>query len=79
MSWKSPLVRSSFFAFLVLVCLYPRPALPQEVVVHQNVAYKSGPGLSEYEWQRCALDLYLPEGVSGFPTLVWFHGGGLTE
>jgi acetyl esterase/lipase len=27
----------------------------------------------------CVLDLYLPpEGVSGFASVVWFHGGGLT-
>ncbi len=25
------------------------------------------------------LDLYVPQGARGFPTLVWFHGGGLTE
>ncbi len=28
--------------------------------------------------ERCALDLTLPEGHSGFATIVWFHGGGLT-
>lgn len=25
------------------------------------------------------MDLYIPEGQAGFPTVVWFHGGGLTE
>jgi len=25
----------------------------------------------------CRLDLRLPSGVTGFPTVVWFHGGGL--
>jgi len=27
---------------------------------------------------NCWLKMRLPEGVKGFPTLVWFHGGGLT-
>ena len=27
---------------------------------------------------NCWLKLRLPEGANGFPTLVWFHGGGLT-
>ena len=32
---------------------------------------------SDYQHERCKLDWYLPEGKPGFPTLVWFHGGGL--
>jgi len=31
-----------------------------------------------YIQERCVLDLYYPEQVEGFPTVVWFHGGGLT-
>jgi acetyl esterase/lipase len=32
----------------------------------------------DYIRERCVLDLYLPAETKGFPTLVWFHGGGLT-
>ncbi len=28
--------------------------------------------------QQCVLDIYYPDNVENFPTLVWFHGGGLT-
>ncbi len=28
--------------------------------------------------KRCFLDLKLPADKKGFPTLIWFHGGGLT-
>lgn len=28
---------------------------------------------------RCVLDIYYPEKSKGFATIVWFHGGGLTE
>lgn len=33
---------------------------------------------SQYELQRCKLDLYLPT-EQGFPVVIWFHGGGLRE
>jgi len=32
-----------------------------------------------YRAERCKLDLYYPEGRQDFPTLIWFHGGGITE
>ncbi len=32
-----------------------------------------------YRDARCKLDLYYPEGHRNFTTLIWFHGGGLTE
>ena len=31
----------------------------------------------EYINQRCRLDIYYPSNKKGFPTVVWFHGGGL--
>jgi acetyl esterase/lipase len=31
-----------------------------------------------YLESRCVLDVYYPADVKGFPTVVWFHGGGLT-
>jgi acetyl esterase/lipase len=31
-----------------------------------------------YKAQRCVLDIYYPENTKNFPTVVWFHGGGLT-
>ncbi|QIF02643.1 alpha/beta hydrolase [Roseimicrobium sp. ORNL1] len=43
-----------------------------------DIPYKVGDGLSEYEKERCKLDLYLPTKVKNFPVVVWFHGGGLT-
>lgn len=32
----------------------------------------------EYINERCVLDIYYPKNVKDFPTIVWFHGGGLT-
>lgn len=31
-----------------------------------------------YLEERCVLDLYYPVNKKGFPTVVWFHGGGLS-
>ncbi|MDX2432848.1 MAG: alpha/beta hydrolase, partial [Bacteroides sp.] len=31
-----------------------------------------------YIAERCVLDIYYPQTLEGFPTVVWFHGGGLT-
>lgn len=33
---------------------------------------------NEYINERCVLDIYYPKNVKDFPTIVWFHGGGLT-
>jgi len=71
-------VRHTSCALVAALVLAAGQACSQSVIEHANIAYKSGPKLSEYERTRCALDLYLPEGQSGFPVVVWFHGGGLT-
>ena len=42
-----------------------------------DIAYRSGPGLTDYMKSRCKLDVYYPAGKKDFATVVWFHGGGL--
>lgn len=32
-----------------------------------------------YIQERCVLDVYYPENSKDYPTIVWFHGGGLTS
>ena len=46
------------------------------VTVLADIAYKAG-DLSDYERERCKLDLYLPAERKGFATLLWLHGGAL--
>src|SRR5215218_6681909 len=50
------------------------PAAPLTVL--KDLPYKSGDPLTDYERDRCKLDLYLPAG-KGFATVVWFYGGGM--
>lgn len=42
-----------------------------------NILYRQEEGLTDYMEQRCRLDVYFPTHVKDFPTIVWFHGGGL--
>jgi len=53
----------------------PAPAI-REV---KNIPYYNPEGGNGADPEkRCFLDLKLPADKKGFPTLVWFHGGGLT-
>ncbi len=52
------------------------PPPPPDVA---NLPYRSGAELTDYQRERCQLDLFWPAPKTpGFATLVWFHGGGLT-
>jgi len=33
---------------------------------------------NSYQQSQCRLDFYYPSDQPGFPTIIWFHGGGLT-
>ncbi len=45
----------------------------------EAISYYDSSGGGLYRQERCRLDLYYPLDVKGFATVVWFHGGGLTE
>lgn len=48
-----------------------------EYAIENNIAYYAD-ARDEYQKERCKLDVYYPKGIQGYPTVVWFHGGGLT-
>jgi acetyl esterase/lipase len=48
-----------------------------EYASENNIAYYAD-ARGEYQKEHCKLDVYYPKGTKGFPTVVWFHGGGLT-
>jgi acetyl esterase/lipase len=48
-----------------------------EYATENNIAYYAD-ARDEYQKEHCKLDVYYPKGTKGFPTVVWFHGGGLT-
>ncbi|MGV3754864.1 MAG: alpha/beta hydrolase, partial [Verrucomicrobiota bacterium] len=61
---------------LALACFITSYLHAADAKVTKDILYKPGSDLTAYELERCKLDLYLPA-KPGFPTLVWFHGGGL--
>jgi acetyl esterase/lipase len=44
-----------------------------------ELLYREESGISAAENQRCRLDVYAPAGKKPFSTVIWFHGGGLTQ
>jgi acetyl esterase/lipase len=75
------IIRNRFFqtvAVLAVCCISGRLAVGEDIRVLKDLAYKSN-DVSDYERERCKLDLYLPPAGRAFATIVWFHGGGLQQ
>lgn len=62
-----------FFAMSLAAICTAVAAEPTAAAVRTEtgIAYADRPG--------CVLDVRVPEGVTNFPTVVWFHAGGLTD
>lgn len=43
----------------------------------KDISYIPAGETDGYRKERCKLDVYYPVGKKDFPTIVWFHGGGL--
>lgn len=61
---------------LLLFCIF---ALHAQGVykTDKDLSYVSGEETDAYRKERCKLDVYYPVDKKDFPTIVWFHGGGL--
>ena len=46
--------------------------------LQQAISYSAGSS-DTYKKEKCQLDIYYPVGKKDFVTVVWFHGGGLTD
>lgn len=48
--------------------------------LEKDIAYYSVSETKDtsYQSSQCRLDLYYPKEAKNFPTIVWFHGGGIT-
>ena len=62
---------------LLLLCLAISGATAQTYRQVNNVSYTKK--TDAYSAERLKLDIYYPEGQTGCPVVVWFHGGGLEE
>lgn len=56
----------------------PNAAGPSDYKTVENIPYLTDGIVDETMRERCCLDLYYPENTTGFATVVWFHGGGMT-
>lgn len=72
------MLRSLLPALALVACLTSFVAAeePAAVAAKTNIPYRAD-DQDAYARDRCQLDLYLPAEKRDFPTLVWFHGGGL--
>jgi acetyl esterase/lipase len=63
-----------FICLLTVVLLSSNVAAEYKTI--QDVSYRTTG--DAYALERGKLDVYYPEHETGLPTIVWFHGGGLT-
>lgn len=70
--------------FIFAVCVEAgaaEKALPAGCAVTNGISYYSEAELAagdDYQKTQCVLDVRYPTNKTGFATVVWFHGGGLT-
>ena len=66
-----------FFFFCIVFGAFSQesPYLTQLNIPYYNASVSQN---DEYIRDRCVLDIYYPRKTEGYPTIVWFHGGGLT-
>lgn len=50
-----------------------------EYATETDIAYRTNLEQDSYMQERCRLDIYYPKNQKDFPTVVWFHGGGLEK
>lgn len=73
--------RSILTSLLLLAgCLVSPVFAETEYKLESNISYQieKVTSASEYAKAQCLLDLYRPLGLKNYPTVVYFHGGGLT-
>ena len=67
--------RIYLFLFSLFICNI-LAAQDQDYKIVRDISYTQSK--DPYAVERCKLDLYYPENAKDFPTVVWFHGGGLS-
>ena len=67
------------FLFLLTCCATIAQTIKYDtktnIRYYKDIAYKN----DNYKAERCVLDIYYPKKTKGFATIVWFHGGGITQ
>lgn len=72
-------MRVNFFVLTFFICSTLAAQVSHNTV--KNISYYPAKvtQADQYAQSRCNLDLHYPKDSTGFATIVWFHGGGLTS
>ena len=64
---------------ILLVCLLVAGSLSarENFRVERDIPYIAESDTDSYRQARCKVDISYPTDKRGFPTVIWFHGGGL--
>lgn len=62
---------------LLLTSSIPATGTEDKYIKVGDISYRQEYALSEYAQKMCMLDLYYPENIKNYPTIVFFHGGAL--
>ena len=65
-----------YLSFILLFVAFTLQAQETYKTV-KDISYIPAGETDGYRKERCKLDVYYPVEKKGFPTIVWFHGGGL--
>ena len=69
-------MKKSHILLTILVLAAPVGLRAQNTYnTERDIPYHTEAG--DYAAERCKLDFYYPTDIPDFPTVVWFHGGGL--
>ncbi|MDR1096549.1 MAG: alpha/beta hydrolase [Tannerella sp.] len=73
-------MKKSILLFILLLSPVIMQGQKDRYRIHSNIPYyeESIRKGDSYINERCVLDLYCPADTTGFATVIWFHGGGLT-
>ncbi len=70
------------FGLIILSCLLTNIIFGQDTdyATKSNIHYysESVTKSDTYLSEKCVLDIYYPTQIKKFPTVIWFHGGGLS-
>ena len=71
-------MKNRWILILLALCFEMSIAQEAEYKYENNISYYiSAQHLDDYAKEKCVLDIYYPIQTQKFPTIIWFHGGGL--
>jgi acetyl esterase/lipase len=70
---------TSAFLIAISIAALAQSQTDSSYFLKENIFYRTKTETQgDYVSERCRLDIYYPAEKSGFATVVWFHGGGIT-